>query len=652
MGVVDDVKSRLDIVEFIAGYVPSLKKAGRTYKGLCPFHTEKTPSFIVFPETQTWHCFGACGTGGDIFTFAMRREGLDFGETLKLLAAKAGVSLQEPTPETIEADRERRKLLEIVAAAAVFFNDQLLTSPQAAAARDYIAGRGLNAQTVHQFQLGFAPDRWEALTLHLQERGYTPADLLAAGLVTARDDGSPGHDRFRNRLVFPIRDVRGQVLGFGARALRQEQIPKYLNSPQSALFDKSALLYALDVAKGTIRDSGQAVIVEGYMDALQAHQQGFKNVVAQMGTALTEPQLKQLKRFARQFVLALDADSAGSAATLRGINVARESLSEEVVPVPTARGLIRYEGRLQADIRIASLPPGQDPDDVLKEDSGAWQRLIQQALPLVDYYIRVVTAPLDLETAKGKAAAVQELMPLLREIQNPVEQSHYLQQLARIVKIDERTLRAELQRSRAAPEPAVQHHRPTPPSLPSLSPPAGPRAAAGSPAGLEAYCLAMLIGQPGILDEVNQKLLQNQVDVLAVQDFTSAENGALFLAIKKWPITPNPTLESLQSQVDDHLQGRLAELITMWQQRPSPPAENVARELPKIIVRLRRQKLSRQIKELNLLQRDALENNDTDTAATCQTLVSQAKEKLGALDKARDALSIMGRRRLEEKYLG
>jgi DNA primase len=649
MSVVDEVKSRLDIVDFVASYVPSLKKAGRTYKGLCPFHTEKTPSFVVFPDTQTWHCFGACGTGGDIFTFIMRQEGLDFGETLKFLAAKAGVPLRERSPEEIEADQARQKLLEIVAAASTFFHEQLLNSPEASFVRDYVSERGLSVQTVHQFQLGYAPNQWDALKLYLQGKGYTEADLVAAGLLVTREDGSPGYDRFRNRLVVPIRDLQGRVIGFGARALHENQAPKYLNSPQSALFDKSAILYALDVAKNAIRDTGQAVIVEGYMDVLQAHERGYANVVAQMGTALTEQQLKLLKRYAKQFVLALDADSAGSAATLRGINVARESLAEEVVPVPTARGLIRYEERLEADIRIASLPPGQDPDDVLKEGPEAWQKLVDQALPLVDYYIQTITADLDLTTAKGKARAVQELMPLLREVRNSVEQEHYLQQLARLVKIDERTLKAELQRT-----PGLHTQANKPPQASQLTPAEAETVVAPSTPvyGLEEYCLAMLIGQPAVLNVVNQKLYNNQVDVLATDDFQKIENRALFLTIKKWALDQNATLDSLVEMVDEHLEGQLATLMDLWYRQPTPPTEYVENELPKIILRMRQQQLKKQIRELNLLQKEALESGDREAALNFRRLISETTQaQRNFLEKAQDALSIMGRRRTEEKYL-
>lgn len=657
MGVVDEIKSRLDIVEFISAYAPSLKKAGRTYKGLCPFHAEKTPSFIVFPETQTWHCFGACGVGGDIFGFLMRREGYDFPEALKVLADKAGVLLPERSAEAQESDKTRRRLLEIMSAASEFFYEQLTVSPEGAFAREYITGRGLSQTTIHRFQLGYAPNQWEALKLRLLKKGYTEADMVSTGLLVVKEDGSAKYDRFRDRFMVPIRDVQGDVIGFGARALREGQMPKYLNSPQSALFDKSATLFALDVAKGAIRDKGQAVIVEGYMDALQAHERGFTNVVAEMGTALTEPQLHLLKRFTSHFVLALDADKAGSAATLRGINVARESLAQENVPVPTAGGLIRYENRLNADIRIAALPPGKkDPDDVLKEGPSAWQTVIDQATPLVDYYIKAVTADLDLSTAKGKTAAVQAVMPVLQELKNPVEQNNYLLELARLVKIEERTLRAELQRG-----PAKTNRPPAKPAAPTPPPAGAPEEAAATKttpvAGLEETCLAMLIGAPAILDRVNQKLYNNQAEVLAVEDFANVENGALFLVIKKWAVSPAAALETLVEQVNPHLEGRLALLINQWHSQPKHRPQEISlddaeKALSQIILRMRREKQEARIEKLSFLLADASAAGDQEAELNYKRMVSEVKTAINKLDKAKDALSIMGRRRFEEKYSG
>jgi len=645
----DEIKSRLDIVDFISGYVPSLKRAGKTYKGLCPFHSEKTPSFVVYPDQQTWHCYGACSTGGDIFSFVMKREGYDFVEALKVLAAKAGVPLEERSPEATEADQRQKKLLEMVAVTAQFFHRQLLQSPQAEFCREYVARRGLSQKTIVAFQLGYAPNQWEALKTFLLQRGYSEQDMIAGGVLVTKEENRPGYDRFRDRFVVPIRDVRGRVVGFGARALRDGQQPKYLNSPQSILFDKSAILFGLDVAKSAIRDLEQAVIVEGYMDALQAHEHGFGNVVAEMGTALTERQLKQLKRFTPRFVLALDSDNAGSTATLRGINLAREALSETVVPIPTPQGLIRYEGRLDAEIYVATMPVGKDPDDVLRQDPSLWKTAITQAMPLVDYYIQSITSGVDLTTAKGKSGAIKEIMPLLREISSPVEQAHYLQQLARLVTIDERTLRAELQRAAGPtpslpPSPAIPFAEKTGLSTNGKFPPV----TKATDIGAEELCLAMIVGKPEMLSQMNRKLFDNGIDVLAVADFVKRENGELFLGLKQWAVTEHPTTETLLASVPTVLQGHLAAIMTLWHEQPQKlPDEYVQKELPKMVVRMRRRRLERDVAALNMSQIDALEAGDRTQASHFQQLISEIKTTLKLLDKAYDALSIMGRRRTE-----
>ena len=335
MSVVDEVKERLDIVEVISQYVP-LKKAGRSYKGLCPFHNEKTPSFVVFPENQSWHCFGSCSTGGDVFSFVMKRENLDFGEALATLAARAGVELQ-PRTATASADEQKvERLRQIVADAAAYFNYLLNRAPEAVIARDTLERRGFTQQTWENWQLGYSLDSWDALKDRLVGKGYTLAEIEAAGMVIQRDDGSGYYDRFRGRLMIPIRDVQSRTIGFGARVLREEPgrpQPKYINSPQTPLFDKSNVLYGLDMAKKAIRDADLAVIVEGYMDVLMSHQVGVANVVAGMGTALTESQMRQLKRYSNNLTLALDPDAAGDHATIRGLEAARQAMEREWQPV-------------------------------------------------------------------------------------------------------------------------------------------------------------------------------------------------------------------------------------------------------------------------------------------------------------------------------
>jgi len=270
MGVIDEVKQRTDIVEVINQYT-KLTKAGRTFRGLCPFHSEKRPSFFVYTEQQSWHCFGACNTGGDVFSFIMKKQGIDFGETLRLLAQKAGITI----PSRLEPDTgkdERERLYQVNEAAAQYFHNLLLKSPAGEKARSYLASRGLSPETITNFQLGFSLDSWEALKQYLTARDYTGDELLSTGLIIETETGKT-HDRFRNRLMFPIYDIRGHITGFGARVL-DDSLPKYVNSPQTPLFDKSSSLYGINLASSAIRQQNMAVIVEGYMDVITAHRNG------------------------------------------------------------------------------------------------------------------------------------------------------------------------------------------------------------------------------------------------------------------------------------------------------------------------------------------------------------------------------------------
>jgi DNA primase len=376
MSVTEEIKSRLDIVDIISESV-SLRRSGRNYAGFCPFHQNtRTPAFYVFPETQTWRCFGACAEGGDLFSFVMKKEGWEFKEALRVLADRAGVRLETQRQVDPQQKAQEEKLADLISAAADYFHQLFMHAPQAEAARDYIAHRGLNAETIDQFKIGFALNSWDACRTHFNAQGYDDTALLEAGLLTENPDNDRRYDRFRHRLMIPIMNDRGEVVGFGARTLEKDGIPKYLNSPQTALFDKSHLLFGLHLAKRDIREARQAVIVEGYMDVMQAWQAGYRNVIAQMGTALTEAQLRRLKKLTKRFVIALDADAAGAQATLRSLQVARETLDRDVEIKFDARGLVQHEGRLEADIRIATMPPGKDPDNVIQEDPTQWAALI------------------------------------------------------------------------------------------------------------------------------------------------------------------------------------------------------------------------------------------------------------------------------------
>ena len=491
--VIDEIKQRVDIADLISARV-ALKKTGRNLKGLCPFHDEKTPSFVVYPEQGSYHCFG-CGRSGDAFTWVQETEQLDFGEALRLLAQRAGVELPQRrgNPKAVE---HRQRLLAALTEAANFYHDQLLEvrTPEAQAARGYVESRGLTAATVERFGLGYAPDRWDSLLRHLRQRGHELDLAVKAGLLREGERGQ--YDLFRGRLLFPIRDVGGSVVGFGGRLLGEGQ-PKYLNSPQTPLFDKSTVLYGLDQARQTIRRDDQAVIVEGYMDAVIAHQHGYANAVAALGTALTEQQVRQLRRYSKNLVLALDADSAGQAATLRGLDVLHEALTSDAVPVPGARGLIRYEQVIQGEIRIAALPAGRDPDDVIRSDPQQWEALIESAKPVVEFAIEAAVAEGNPRTAREKSAVASRVFPLIGAVGDRIARAHYLGILAERLGVDEQTVHSAMAASLRGPR-----HRPTGGRKPTRSKSAeSARVPTEQPpsAPLEEHFLVVLLSSPNLL---------------------------------------------------------------------------------------------------------------------------------------------------------
>jgi DNA primase len=563
MGVIDDVKQRLDIVQVVSDYV-KLQKAGRNYKAACPFHSEKNPSFFVFPDKQSWHCFGACGTGGDIFSFIMKKEGVDFAQALRLLANKAGIPLvNEATPQRQAQNKERDLLFEINETAAAYFHHILLNTSEAEAARNYVTGRGLSLETIKNFQLGFAPEGWENLKKYLTSKGHEEKQLLAAGLLVERDD-KHSYDRFRNRLIFPIRDIQGKVIGFGGRAL-DDSLPKYLNSPQTLVFDKSSSLYGIDRAKTAIRQKDQVIIVEGYMDVLAAHQNGYENVVAFSGTAIVDKQLSLIKTLTRNLILALDADAAGEEAVSRS-----GEMIDKMLPVPPSfYGWVKYEDAYNAEVRIMILPSGKDPDEVIIEDSSQWQKMITNAKPMVDFIFESAMAKIDQTSARDKSTAVERLLPLLAKMKDPLRQAHYLERLARLLKIDEHFLTDTLKKFKAT------ERRRKATSMSSFAP-ATVTVVSSSP--LEQYCLALLLQYPELKSESTE---------LSPEHFENTENRELFT---KWYNCDD--VAKLKDSLDNVLQEHLNNLIS----REFPPIiaenESVRREtIEDCVIRLQERRL-------------------------------------------------------------
>lgn len=528
--VTDQIKEKIDIVEFISAYVP-LRKTGRSYVGFCPFHSNtRTPSFNVFPDTQSFHCFG-CKASGTVFDFVMRREGLEFKDALEQLARRAGVELHERTEVEEQQDQLRTRLREINNAAAAFFRHMLLKSPRGEAARAYVAKRRIDEPTSEAFLLGYAPDDWSALLGYLTDRrGFSPEDVEAAGLVI-KHESRGYYDRFRNRLMFPIRNAKGETIAFGGRALGDAQ-PKYMNSPQTPLFDKGTVLYGLDLARDAIRGADATVIVEGYVDVIIAHQYGFRNVVAPLGTALTGDHVTLVKKLAHTVYLALDADAAGIRATLKGLQALQEQPEGELVALASPQGVIGFQRRQDVDIKIMTLPDGKDPDEVIQEDAEQWRAALAAARPAMDFYIEALTSGLDLSSGRGKAEAVERLAPLLGQIASPVEQAHYVQTIARLIDIEERYILAALggearqtpnQRATAAagPKQAGAPARSSKPAEPKQD-------ALQSAPAQEEYLICWAMRYPAARGAVEEKLHRDLAAFPALQSLMTGSIDELF----------------------------------------------------------------------------------------------------------------------------
>jgi len=700
MTVTQEIKSRLDLVDVIQDAGVSLRKSGRNWAGFCPFHpNSKTPAFYVFPESQTWRCFGACAEGGDVFSFVMKKNGWDFKESLTELAKRAGVTLEDHRPKDTAREAAETRWAALLDSASLYFHQLLLHAPQAEAARRYVADRLLREETVATFRLGFALDTWDALRTHFTAQGYSEQELMTVGLLSEREETGTRYDRFRGRLMIPIRDLDGRVVGFGARTLDPDGVPKYLNSPQTPLFDKGHLIYNLDGAKRHIREARQVVLVEGYMDVMQAWQHGFRNVVAQMGTSLTETQLRLLQRLTKRFVLALDPDAAGAKATLRSLQLARETLDREMEVTFDARGLVQLEGRLKADIRVVTLPEGQDPDKLIRTDPTAWPRLLAEARPVVDYVIRVVAAELAPGDPKAKSAAAAQVLPLIHDIADPVERDHYLGVLGKTLGVDVAALRAAEARmkkqgpggrgaggqgSRGQGRPATNDQRPTtttqrptssdqpppfdepppywddgPPAWEKTTgdqrPPATPARGIGArdlrrPPRLEENFLRQCLEYPGAIHHINRILSRQGQAEVGASDFERAEDRALLAIILDRAQPDRPEVATI-AELCDSLDVVLAERVRSLMALPPSPGMKLNRlpdSLAQSVLDWRLEKIRRRITELKQLL--AAENQPEpagELARLYGDLLATSQPAMQRIHQAKDALSAQGRRRAE-----
>ncbi len=444
----EEIKSRLDIVEFIQGYV-RLQKAGVNFRANCPLHSEKTPSFYVTPSRQMWHCFG-CGKGGDIFQFVMEMEGHDFPEALKLLADRTGVEIKREDPRIRS---ERNRLYDINSEAAIIF-EKSLTAAQAA--RNYLSRRGLAKETITQFRVGFAPDSWNFLVNALIKKGFRNEEIERAGLAIKQQERGTYYDRFRSRIMFPIADASGRIIGFGGRIFEvplmtgasdapsfakttERAEAKYMNTPQTMIYDKSAVLYGFDHAKKEIHAKNCVVLVEGYMDCVMSHQAGIANTVAVSGTALTSRQLQMLRRICDKIISSFDTDAAGESATRRSLALASEFDFER---------------------RVAHIHTGKDPADAVSENPQLWREAVEQAKPVMDFYVEKAFREHDPSTVDGKKAITAMVFPFLQDIFDAIERDHWIKKIARQLDVGEESIASELARRREnAPESGMAHAR-------------------------------------------------------------------------------------------------------------------------------------------------------------------------------------------------
>ena len=635
--VTDEVKQRVDIVELISRYTP-LKRAGSVYKGLCPFHSERTPSFVVFPNTGTWHCFGACGTGGDVFGFVMRKENLTFREALEVLANQVGVELK--SPESDPRGEQRSRLYEVNELAATFYQQTLAHHPAAAEARAYLQRRGIDAETMAAFRLGFAPPAWSSLRDHLLERGYSLDLLLEAGLIKRSEERQTTFDAFRNRVMFPIRDRQARVIGFGGRVL-DDGVPKYLNTSETPLFHKSHVVYGLDLAHRPIRERDQVVIVEGYMDVIAAYQYGYTNVVACMGTALTTEQLQQLQRQTNNFVLALDADAAGQQATIRGLNQARQALARVHKPVVTPGGKVQVEERLGANLFITTLPEGRDPDDVIRQDAPLWEQIVASARPLVDFYCSVVAQQTDLTSARGKGEAVAELTPLIAELSDEIERQHYIQLLSRMVQIDEMTIASRVQASARTMRAGVglRRRNDTPAAQEPPIPPATPRTEERPLHRFRQYdheehLLALLLANADLVVFLVNVTERYHLAQLLPLDWQHVENQEIFRALKQYLNSDEPwDIELFQDMLDKHLHGRLARLVAYASTLPPRESLVMREDAVKALLRVRMDRVRSETTRIKYLQDELQRAGDLEAARGFEKVTNAYLRELAHLQR-------------------
>ncbi len=634
MSTLDEIKSRIDIVDLVSEAGVKLRHAGKNYTGFCPFHDNKhTPAFVIWPESGTWRCFGQCNEGGDIFKFVMKREGLDFKEAMQKLALRAGVEIKEyqrESPQQKEAYENLRKLLED---AIIYYRTQLFAN------KDILTylreKRRLTDASIETFGLGFAPSGYDNLLKHFSAKGYTEQDLIDAGMLSVREESDVQrstfnvqrvYDKFRNRIMIPIRDENGKMAGFGARIVDPNDVPKFLNSPETPIFSKGRILYGLDRARKPIRAADQAVIVEGYLDVIALHQAGYENVVSPMGTALTEDQLRLLKKSTRRIVLALDPDVAGQKAVLRGLAAARSAMDREGELGFDARGLLKNEARLQADLRVATMPDDLDPDEIVARDKEEWKRLIESAKPIVTHVMDSLAAGQDLNDAKVKSQIAAQVLPLIEDLPNALERDTYRQALSRMLKVDERSLSS------------AQVHGPVlrrKPRETTKGPQAEMPVVAVNPRlKIESYCLGVLFRKPELLYRLDRKLQEFGLSPLAAEDFEYTDHQLLFGVVSQAVRQDEKEHQNfMMGELPEEVEGLSRELLAQTEKLDTLD-DKLLEELLSRFLDLRRAHAMINVNQLRFLQEDEQQQGGANLKVYQEQAI-QFTRLLHSLDQAK-----------------
>lgn len=585
MNELEDIKDRIDIVELISSYI-NLKKAGRNYKALCPFHKEKTPSFMISPDKQIWHCFG-CSTGGDVFGFIMRMEGMEFGEALRFLAKKAGVTLKRQFQP--ESSSQKGLLFELNNLAASFYHKILQESPEARIARDYLKKRKVDQSTILEFRLGYAPSGFSKLLEYLQNKGYKKEDIIKAGLAVRKDNGETA-DRFYKRLMFPIINPSGAVLGFTGRILTQDKESKYINTPETPVYEKSRALFGLDKAKKDILEKKWVVIVEGNMDVLASFEAGVKNAVASSGTALTKEQIRAIKRYTPNIILALDKDEAGSEALKRGIFTALE------------------EGM---NIKVADLKEFKDPDEMIKSDRVLWKKSLKDSKPFLEFYFDQIFGKIgkSVKDVTSKKKIASEVLLFLKRMQNSIEQAHYTKELARKINVPESSIIDALKKTRI--EKPLDSEREKPKKEPKKS----------AEKMLSEALLGLIMAFPVTVSEISSLLKED--------DFKEQEDRSLFKTFKE--TFKKSSDFSIKNIKDEELKSYASELVFVVEENhKESDNEAITKEAKFCFKRLRELEIKKQKEELKFRMEEAEKESNQES------LNGLMKELKNLLDKERE----------------